>query len=683
MLAAAGLRVLVVPGSPCCGLTWITTGQLGIARRVLRRTLDVLAPAVAAGLPIVGLEPSCTAALRGDLPELLAADPRAAPGRRRRRHARRRAGAVRPGLDAARPARRSRSSRRCTAISTPCSASPPNAACSTASAWTTPSWTRGAAASPAVFGFEREHHDVSVAVAERGLLPALRAAEAGRYRPGGRVQLPHPDRPPDGASGRFIWRSCCGPRSHRTGRGSERARRLGRAAPPPGRPATSLRPRVRGLRARVRVASAAGRGHARGRRAGRRDGHAPFSAGARLGPRPAGAGLGPRCAGAGLGPRLPAVADARRAAVAALGVLLGEGLATAAVEVTTPGGRPLLPGLRLTRVAAEARALDAPGLARLRGVLDGAPPVFAAYLFGTLATGRGIDLVESLADAVAGHKRDANWLHRHLGVLDGAPGPATFDDDDGSKLRLRQFSPVMSGPTVADPAAGARGPGVRAVADHRRARRRGPAARRPAVRAPLSDAAGPRPRSDLEARARPGAVAPFPRHAAVGARPLRQPLHRPRRRAVRLAGRGATASASPTLVAAVLDALEAGVPVPIYLGRAGERHVVLAFGRVPDGPGERLRLYDPARGEVLDVDVAGILAGTGVVGLGAARGRPRPSAPVALTVTPAPRASDHRPAIAGRRSDARFGVGRTDQSELGVRRPFAGRCTDARGAGSG
>jgi Fe-S oxidoreductase len=43
----------------------------------LRRTLDSLAPAIDAGVPVVGLEPSCTAVLRGDVTELLPADPRA------------------------------------------------------------------------------------------------------------------------------------------------------------------------------------------------------------------------------------------------------------------------------------------------------------------------------------------------------------------------------------------------------------------------------------------------------------------------------------------------------------------------------------------------------------------------------------------------------------------------------
>ena len=77
VLAAAGLRVQVVPGRACCGMTWIHSGQLGTARRVLRRSLDRLAPPAAAGVPVVGLEPSCIVAMRSELPDLLADDPRA------------------------------------------------------------------------------------------------------------------------------------------------------------------------------------------------------------------------------------------------------------------------------------------------------------------------------------------------------------------------------------------------------------------------------------------------------------------------------------------------------------------------------------------------------------------------------------------------------------------------------
>ncbi|MGW0879845.1 FAD-binding and (Fe-S)-binding domain-containing protein [Streptomyces sp. NPDC002671] len=61
----------------CCGLTYVSTGQLDRARTVLRRTLDLMEPVLEAGVPVVVLEPSCAAALRTDLPELLHDDPRA------------------------------------------------------------------------------------------------------------------------------------------------------------------------------------------------------------------------------------------------------------------------------------------------------------------------------------------------------------------------------------------------------------------------------------------------------------------------------------------------------------------------------------------------------------------------------------------------------------------------------
>ncbi|WP_240503192.1 (Fe-S)-binding protein, partial [Streptomyces prasinopilosus] len=65
-------------GRVCCGLTYLSTGQLDQARTVLRRTLDLMEPVLAAGAPVVVLEPSCAAALRADAPELLHDDPRAA-----------------------------------------------------------------------------------------------------------------------------------------------------------------------------------------------------------------------------------------------------------------------------------------------------------------------------------------------------------------------------------------------------------------------------------------------------------------------------------------------------------------------------------------------------------------------------------------------------------------------------
>ncbi len=76
VLEDAGYRVVLPERSACCGLTWISTGQLTGAKRRLNDLLDVLGPAAAAGIPIVGLEPSCTAVLRSDLTDLLPDDPR-------------------------------------------------------------------------------------------------------------------------------------------------------------------------------------------------------------------------------------------------------------------------------------------------------------------------------------------------------------------------------------------------------------------------------------------------------------------------------------------------------------------------------------------------------------------------------------------------------------------------------
>ncbi|GAA2061622.1 FAD-binding and (Fe-S)-binding domain-containing protein [Streptomyces albiaxialis] len=74
----AGLRIAVPPKQVCCGLTYVSTGQLDRARTVMRRTLDHVEPALDAGLPVAVLEPPCAAALKTDVPELLGDDPRAA-----------------------------------------------------------------------------------------------------------------------------------------------------------------------------------------------------------------------------------------------------------------------------------------------------------------------------------------------------------------------------------------------------------------------------------------------------------------------------------------------------------------------------------------------------------------------------------------------------------------------------
>ncbi|GGS04695.1 oxidoreductase [Streptomyces aureoverticillatus] len=73
VLEAAGLTVVLPPDGVCCGLTYVSTGQLDQARAVQRRTLELMRPLLerlGEGTPLVVLEPSCAAALKTDLVEL-------------------------------------------------------------------------------------------------------------------------------------------------------------------------------------------------------------------------------------------------------------------------------------------------------------------------------------------------------------------------------------------------------------------------------------------------------------------------------------------------------------------------------------------------------------------------------------------------------------------------------------
>jgi Fe-S oxidoreductase len=74
VLEAAGWRVTMPDERVCCGLTWISTGQLATAKRILARTVRILAPHLREGGLVLVLEPSCAAVFRGDAPELFPDD---------------------------------------------------------------------------------------------------------------------------------------------------------------------------------------------------------------------------------------------------------------------------------------------------------------------------------------------------------------------------------------------------------------------------------------------------------------------------------------------------------------------------------------------------------------------------------------------------------------------------------
>ena len=75
VLIEAGYAPRMAERKACCGLTWISTGQLDGARREIVGALDVLHPYVAQGIPIVGTEPSCLTVWRSDALDLVD-DPR-------------------------------------------------------------------------------------------------------------------------------------------------------------------------------------------------------------------------------------------------------------------------------------------------------------------------------------------------------------------------------------------------------------------------------------------------------------------------------------------------------------------------------------------------------------------------------------------------------------------------------
>lgn len=74
MLEAAGFEVIIPRKRLCCGRPLYDWGFLGMAKRLLRETIEALRPELDAGIPIVGLEPSCVSVFRDELPNLFPAD---------------------------------------------------------------------------------------------------------------------------------------------------------------------------------------------------------------------------------------------------------------------------------------------------------------------------------------------------------------------------------------------------------------------------------------------------------------------------------------------------------------------------------------------------------------------------------------------------------------------------------
>lgn len=78
VLESAGYRVIVPREHLCCGRALYDLGMLDTARRLWEKNMAALGAHMAAGTPMVGIEPSCTAAFRDELPNLFPGDERAA-----------------------------------------------------------------------------------------------------------------------------------------------------------------------------------------------------------------------------------------------------------------------------------------------------------------------------------------------------------------------------------------------------------------------------------------------------------------------------------------------------------------------------------------------------------------------------------------------------------------------------
>ncbi len=241
VLQAAGYRVHVARAAAsdaerdrplCCGRTYLGAGLVDEAKREARRMVEALAPYVARGATVVGLEPSCLLSLRDEFLVMglgdaareavgARADDRGVP------RARGDGGPAEAAAASALPQKRALLHGHCHQKAF--DAMPPVVAVLKLipglQVEVIESSCCGMAGS---FGYEAAHYDVSMKMAELSLLPAVRAGGRGHADRRRRHQLPAPDRRRPRATGRAkrcTWRACWRRRSH------ERARPLRSAHP--------------------------------------------------------------------------------------------------------------------------------------------------------------------------------------------------------------------------------------------------------------------------------------------------------------------------------------------------------------------------------------------------------------------------------------------------------------------
>jgi FAD/FMN-containing dehydrogenase/Fe-S oxidoreductase len=176
VLEAAGFRVTVPDGPVCCGRPLYDYGMLPTARRFLQRLVDVLGPHVRAGAHVVGVEPSCIAVFRDELVGMLPHDEDAKRLSLQTLTLAEFLQQQAPEWEPPRLARRALVHGHCHQKAVMgMSAEQQLYARMGLDAQLLDAGCCGLAGS---FGFEAEHHDLSVAIGEQRLLPIVRGAPA-------------------------------------------------------------------------------------------------------------------------------------------------------------------------------------------------------------------------------------------------------------------------------------------------------------------------------------------------------------------------------------------------------------------------------------------------------------------------------------------------------------------------
>jgi FAD/FMN-containing dehydrogenase/Fe-S oxidoreductase len=174
VLQDAGYAPRLTAKQQCCGLTWISTGQLDAAKRILGRTVAALQPYAERDVPVVGMEPSCAAVLRSDATELLDSPAAATVGGATRTLAEllTARGWTPPSLNGQRVVAQPHCHHHAVMGWSPDAAL-------LASAGADVQRLGGCCGLAGNFGVEKGHYEVSTAIAEQQLLPAVRGADAG------------------------------------------------------------------------------------------------------------------------------------------------------------------------------------------------------------------------------------------------------------------------------------------------------------------------------------------------------------------------------------------------------------------------------------------------------------------------------------------------------------------------